>query len=337
MNNMLEQEELSEIIAALTKSTWRGAGQSGRTNGLVPLIGKDTVLQLWQDGYRDWQISQIMNVKLSVIQDCLINNSIDYKSRSLPIDKKLYQLSSTTTLFDGAAYLMLHMYLYDLTLADLCNRMHGITPPYTLQRITEGRLIPTLQQVHSIADVLHININIWMQHSKDIRLIIKENKELLHSGDDYASTCDDFFITYKKFNVRYIFAYARVLRLQTTDKELALALRITEQQLTDIEQCEYTPTLQQAEILVNMLGLTDVSDVYRCAVLPAGYRAMMKHSIENEYAKVDKTDYGKWTRTQIQNLINSRSLDALAAVERGCTYAKKTEDRLNRTAGNNAK
>lgn len=87
MNNMLEQDELSEIISTLTQSTWRGAGQSGRANGLMPLIGKDTVLQLWQDGYRDWQISQVMSVKLSVIQDCLINNSIDYKSRALPIDK----------------------------------------------------------------------------------------------------------------------------------------------------------------------------------------------------------------------------------------------------------
>lgn len=321
MKNNVTQEELYEIISTLSSSASRGVGQAGRQDKLLTLIGGDMALELWKQGYRDWQISKVLNVSLFTVQDYLAHNSIDYRSRALPIDNKLYELSASTTLFDGADYLMLHMYLYDITLKDLSTKLFGIIDPFTLQRITEGRMIPTAMQARTISNVLHLDINIWKETSKDIKNIFYNGRQLHNTPDEWANTHDDFSITYKKFNVRYVFAYARVFRNNTSDLDLARELRITPTQLTDIEQCEYVPTLQQAERAVEVLGLTDIADVYRCKLLPAGYRAMFREHIKAEHAALAKD--GTTLKDNIKELICATALDNLAQVERGCTYAKK--------------
>lgn len=321
MKNNVTQEELYEIISALSSNSARGIGQAGRAEKMLTLLGGEMVLELWRQGYRDWQISKMMNVSLFTVQDYLAHNSIDYKSRSLPIDDKLYSLSASTTLFDGADYLMLHMYLYDITLKDLSTKLFGIIDPFTLQRITEGRLIPTAMQARTISNVLHLDINIWKETSKDIKNIFYKKMLLHNTPDEWANAQDDFSITYKKFNVRYVFAYARVFRNNTSDLDLARELRVTPAQLTDLEQCEYVPTLKQAERIVEVLGLTDIADVYRCKLLPAGYRTMFRQHIKAEQAALAKD--GTTLKDNLKELICATALDNLAQVERGCTYANK--------------
>lgn len=309
---MMEQLEVGDALDAIYGTLYKKAGQTGRRDGLLLYEDKQQIVDLWNRGYHDWQISNILDIKLYVVQDALIWQNIDYRTRRTKIECDLYNLAAINTLFNGAAYLRLQMFRQGLNKEELANRLSNLICRTRVYQICNGRYIPTSDELCYIAAITGINIEDWCLCSSDVKLQIKENKNLPHAAGEWATTADEFLSTYKKFVIRYAFAYARATKPGAT-RELMFTIDYSSNAMYDFEQCARNMRDEDAHKAVEILGLDDITDIYKVDVVNAGYVTRFK-KYYNDMQKNIPAKYG------LKTLICRTALDNLAQVERSLTY-----------------
>ena len=167
-----------------------------------------------------------------------------------------------------------------------------------------------------IAELANIDLEDWAYCSTDVKLQVYENKNLPSTPAQWANTEDEFLCTYKKLIIRYVFAYARATHIITRG-ELERHFTLGTRGLYDFEQC-YTALISdyRAMQIINILGLEDITDVYKIDIVNAGYIPRF-----NKYASLQQVRIP--AKKGIKQLICATTLDNLAQVERSLTYGKQ--------------
>lgn len=312
---MIEHIEASDALDAMHKTLYKKVGQQGRRESIDTAEEMQLIFDLWARGYCDWQISTILNIKLYVLQDFLAWNNIDYRTRRTKNFKDIYNLSSIHTLFNGAAYLQYAVDKQDTTLQKITADI-ATYDREKIYRAAAGRYIPTRDEMIRIAELANIDLEDWAYCSTDVKLQVYENKNLPSTPAQWANTEDEFLCTYKKLIIRYVFAYARATHIVTRG-ELERHFTLGTRGLYDFEQC-YTALISdyRAMQIINILGLEDITDVYKVDIVNAGYIPRF-----NKYASLQQVRIP--AKKGIKQLICATTLDNLAQVERSLTYGKQ--------------
>lgn len=318
----MTNRQFDDLVASFEYSAFRRYGQAGRRTELIPLVDGEMISALWEEGMYDWQIARKLKLNLYVVQEFLTMSGIDYTQRRTENYKRIYFLSSTSVLFDGAAFLLMYFDSIRLTvniIQEAVTKFPCSLSAFDVQLISEGRLMPSKQQLLDLIRITGISKDAWCDNSTDVNNILNKNIVLPAHVFDFAITQDQFLSTYKKFPIHSALVYTRLLKGITPGYLQDRKVIHSVHDLYDMEAGQVHITYDKAQMFSDILGI-ELSDIYHIDVLPGGYYNLFNNEARAVLANCTKR---KVHSAELNHLVYSTVMDNLAGVERSVLHAKR--------------